>query len=577
MEFRSTVDSRLSSLHYILVNLMASLPDLQLERLPEEMPLVEKAARLTDEALDAAAALLQRETQFLLQQIQQQGRPQGGPWGTQELERLRRLHGETVLGFERVRQRYAASKEKVMQLARFYGEEPQRLSAAAAAAAAAAAGEGWGGLMHASPFSTLAAILLTFKQTLRDIQQHPKRYAVLLANTGSSSNSNSKSSSSAGSGKDGSSKNTRSDAAAASAAAANEEGESAATADMADAAKRTPAAAAAGGRGLQSRLLRKCSSPDPIPFTASATAAAASGALKAERGQRVSGLSPPHHQERLQLPRRSSSCFDLDSSLQQRPIPQQQQHQQAQPAVAAEQQGQSGVQQPHQHAAAVAVRLPAGSRVPGAGEKGIECFRGPAAAAAAATAATAAAGNRATLHALIDEPSFPALDVAASINRALFVQTETPATAAAAASRPEVAGGEAHQERSVTEETPPCSAAAASEQQGKHSQQQRQQQLLLQQQAPSSVREPFFPPRVVPRRWKQQQQQEGAIPRMKVPLLLRPRLPPPAFVRGEHRRVPRIEGKFGQQQRQQQQPQAEQQQQQEAEQQQQQQQQPPGV
>ena len=184
-----------------------------------------------------------------------------------------------------------------MELARFYGEEPQRLSAAAAAVAAAA-GEGWGGLMQASPFSTLAAILVTFKQTLKDIQQHPKRYAVLLATSSSSSSSS----------KEGSSKKTGSDSgekdAAASVAASDKDGGgSTAAADGTDASKRTAATAAAETARpasveseLQSQLMRKCSVPNPTPAAASAAAA---GSPKTENSQHISALSP--HQERLQL------------------------------------------------------------------------------------------------------------------------------------------------------------------------------------------------------------------------------------------------------------------------------------
>ena len=271
---------------------MASLPDLELERLPEEMPLVEEAARLSDEALDAAATLLHRETQFLLQQIQQ-ARPGGGPWGPSELERLRRLHGEVALGLQRIRQRYTGSKDRVTGLARFYGEEPQRPTAAAAAAAAAvaaAAGEGWGGLLLASPFPTLAAILVTFKQTLRDIQQHPKRYAVLLATNNSNSNSNSSSSS-----KETAQGNAGKEASPATRTAADPPvcaaASSAETAAAADAAASAPAAAAPGkASALDAHLVRKCSDP----------AAVAWGGPKGPHRGTVDFASPKQQQQRFQ-------------------------------------------------------------------------------------------------------------------------------------------------------------------------------------------------------------------------------------------------------------------------------------
>ncbi|OEH76749.1 formin related protein [Cyclospora cayetanensis] len=497
MEFRSTVDSRLSSLHYILVNL----------GLPEEMPLVEEAARLSDEALDVAAALLHRETQFLLQQIQQ-AKPSNEFWGPSEIEKLRRLHGEAALGFQGVRQRYAASKERVTELARFYGEEPQRPSAAAAAAA----GEGWGGLMRASPFSTLAAILVTFKQTLRDIQQHPKRYAVLLATNSSTSDP-----------KQGNAEEERrgkKEAPSAGESASPGEPPFAAALPKKDqgATFKAPAIAATTGSQLHAHFTRKCS--DPI----AATCATPRGL----RGLGAALMQPEHHHHQ--------PCTPL--------------------------------QQPHGHETSVAVRLPVSG--PPSASEGIAASvaaSGPAnpkdaqakrphgltAAAAAALLAKSnskldAKSYRASLHALLDEPSFPALDLAASINKALFVRelsgeegrgSELPAAAAAN----EAAGA------SVESHSTPREPAKAAE---------RTQQMLRAVQAPlpavaTSPRLPgnlgndsehqkravasvgnvqFFPPRVVP---KQLQRLPSTPPHVWRPIL-RPRLPPPAVVPGKYPR-----------------------------------------
>lgn len=408
--------------------------------------------------------------------------------------------------------------------------------------------------MQASPFSTLAAILVTFKQTLRDIQQHPKRYAVLLA-TNSSSNSGSGS----GSGEGRSSKKAvpghGGNGVPASAAAENKrDGESSPSVGKASAATAAESEAATEQcSGVQGQLLRKRSGPVSCA-SAAASAAACGGIGKAERSQRVSRLSPD--EQRLQLPKRSSSCFALASSLQRR-LPQQQK-QQNQRVVAAEQQGSSVVQQPHQHSVAVAVRLPSGAPLKvsraAAADKAIDCFRGTSAGAEAAAAA-AAAGSRASLRALIDEPSFPALDIAASINKALFAQdirgddtqrkTAAPAATAGAATRaagsvPTAPVAEAHQ-GSIAEQTSMHSAGAVAEQPGNRP--QLRQQLQLQQSAPTSASGPFFPPRVVPRHLKQQQQQQqGVPPRSKVPLVLRPRLPPPKYERSEQPSGPRLKG-----------------------------------
>ncbi|XP_026193889.1 uncharacterized protein LOC34620900 [Cyclospora cayetanensis] len=554
MEFRSTVDSRLSSLHYILVNLMASLPDLRLEGLPEEMPLVEEAARLSDEALDVAAALLHRETQFLLQQIQQ-AKPSNEFWGPSEIEKLRRLHGEAALGFQGVRQRYAASKERVTELARFYGEEPQRPSAAAAAAA----GEGWGGLMRASPFSTLAAILVTFKQTLRDIQQHPKRYAVLLATNSSTSDP-----------KQGNAEEERrgkKEAPSAGESASPGEPPFAAALPKKDqgATFKAPAIAATTGSQLHAHFTRKCS--DPI----AATCATPRGL----RGLGAALMQPEHHHHQPCTPPRRSASYSalappqssLSSSSMERKKKQQQQQDQQQ-AVPVEQTNCCAVQQPHGHETSVAVRLPVSG--PPSASEGIAASvaaSGPAnpkdaqakrphgltAAAAAALLAKSnskldAKSYRASLHALLDEPSFPALDLAASINKALFVRelsgeegrgSELPAAAAAN----EAAGA------SVESHSTPREPAKAAE---------RTQQMLRAVQAPlpavaTSPRLPgnlgndsehqkravasvgnvqFFPPRVVP---KQLQRLPSTPPHVWRPIL-RPRLPPPAVVPGKYPR-----------------------------------------
>ncbi|KAL8433300.1 hypothetical protein ACSSS7_003984 [Eimeria intestinalis] len=549
MEFRSTVDSRLSSLHYILVNLMASLPDLKLEGLPEEMPLVEEASRLSDEALDAAATLLHRETHFLLQQIQQ-AKPGGGVWGPSELERLRRIHGEAALGFQGVRQRYATSKQRVSDLARFYGEEPQRLSATAAAAAAAvaaAAGEGWGGLMQASPFPTLAAILVTFKQTLRDIQQHPKRYAVLLANTNASSSKEAPADMPEGRGVS----QVQGTAAAGVAA-----GRTAAAAQS-PAAGATSAAASARRPYLHAQLIRKGSDSVSTSW----------GSPKDPSG----GDGAATFFDRTLAPRRSSSCSNLRPQLQgfrQQAAAglQQQQQRLIRPLEGQGEQPDSAVtQQPRRHKEAVTVRLP-GSRVSTAAADAAGAARGEESSSAAAVAVVAAVAggamsssaaisrrsNRASLHALLDEPSFPALDLAASINRALFVSELSTEEATLAACEPHTPAHVPSEESQQPLQQSPAAAASpgavaaafdGSQAFGKSSQQQQRPSANI----PSlrgvcnssrTGNGQFIPPRVLPRysqQRQQQQQQHQPLFRQPQPPLrarrppLRPRLPPPAL------------------------------------------------
>lgn len=211
IEFRSTVDTKISSLHFILAKLLASMPEVGLEKLPTEMEAVVAAAKASDEALDGAALYIAEEVVFLQTQIQkakkgcktEQQRGEGGEQnaaaealsvegeslaeppllGEKELDRLRHIHGEASFHWQELKERYSQTKEAVTALSRFFGEEPKRPSASALPSPFLLA-QGWGGVVAASPFALLTNILKAVKNVLKDLQLHPRRYAVLLSSKG---------------------------------------------------------------------------------------------------------------------------------------------------------------------------------------------------------------------------------------------------------------------------------------------------------------------------------------------------------------------------------------------------------
>ncbi|KEP63426.1 UNVERIFIED_CONTAM: formin FRM2 [Hammondia hammondi] len=217
MEFRTTVDKSICSLHFIISNLIVSLPELDILDLASDMPSLEAAARLSDESIDAPVSYLRNEAAFLLSQIHAlkqvlaakgatatdpsgASRPSGETPQTDEalhaeLTRLQKLHGEMVLTLERLRESYLNCKAVIGEVGRFYGEDgPKKPSAGkhklkgqavsvdagGAATAGGVIAEWEFGLLDQSPFELLFSILSTCRQGLRDVQANPRKYAILL-------------------------------------------------------------------------------------------------------------------------------------------------------------------------------------------------------------------------------------------------------------------------------------------------------------------------------------------------------------------------------------------------------------
>lgn len=202
------------------------------------MPSLNEAARLTDDVIDGGIMQLMNEAAFLLSQIhelkhlQQQAASsptgdgvevktsggddeddseKGGEGGSAssstagggeerhtmttsgadlhaEIVRVQKVHGELVLAIEGLREKYRACREKLTELSRFYGDEGGP-SAAARKPPRPKAKSGGGsggieefetGLLSQAPFETLSTIVKVFKQTLTEIESNPRKFSVVL-------------------------------------------------------------------------------------------------------------------------------------------------------------------------------------------------------------------------------------------------------------------------------------------------------------------------------------------------------------------------------------------------------------
>ncbi|KAH0488991.1 MAG: hypothetical protein KVP17_003866 [Porospora cf. gigantea B] len=65
VDFRSMKDSQIASLHYLVVTMITTAPEQQLDALTSEMPTVARASRIPKEALDNLTSELSRSTAFL--------------------------------------------------------------------------------------------------------------------------------------------------------------------------------------------------------------------------------------------------------------------------------------------------------------------------------------------------------------------------------------------------------------------------------------------------------------------------------------------------------------------------------
>lgn len=55
-DFKTTIDNSITSLHYLTANMLHTAPELELHRLPQDMPTVPSASRISTEALTTSIA-----------------------------------------------------------------------------------------------------------------------------------------------------------------------------------------------------------------------------------------------------------------------------------------------------------------------------------------------------------------------------------------------------------------------------------------------------------------------------------------------------------------------------------------
>eukprot|EP01069_Polyplicarium_translucidae_P011583 Polyplicarium_translucidae@DN4112_c0_g1_i1.p1 len=161
-EFKTTVDASISSLHYIVANMMIASPAVELHKMPEEMTSVSDAARVTAKGLREIVAKLNEEFTFL---DAESGHPQClQVYGEDGQKRLQLLAGQASDFNQRARTRYEEVTSFVSETAAYFGDAKAKSQPDA----------------HEVFFSTLKEFLGRFGKCVSDYLQNTTKFHAIL-------------------------------------------------------------------------------------------------------------------------------------------------------------------------------------------------------------------------------------------------------------------------------------------------------------------------------------------------------------------------------------------------------------
>eukprot|EP01069_Polyplicarium_translucidae_P005657 Polyplicarium_translucidae@DN2826_c0_g1_i6.p1 len=163
VEFKATINSSFTSLHYLVVNMLAVAPELELWKLEEEMSAVAPASRVSTENVNALLVAFSDDIKIVTKELDVHSESYKRYGGFEELQRIHgRLRDLELDANDKLARAVAAATST----ARFFGDETQ-------------AAKGGGGATE-DFFKILNEFVVRFTAACNSVREKPARFAALM-------------------------------------------------------------------------------------------------------------------------------------------------------------------------------------------------------------------------------------------------------------------------------------------------------------------------------------------------------------------------------------------------------------
>ncbi|CXJ21044.1 formin 2, putative [Plasmodium berghei] len=154
-EFKSSLDSSITSLHYITVSLCISLPNLNMNHLENDLHSVLLASKMSSESVDIMFALLDKEINYIKSQL-------NCNFEEKFMEKMKAALHDSETKYIKSMEKYQQIKKEVYELGKYLGEDIPKT----------------GNLENI--FIILSSIVNNFTKCYKEISANTKKFAIML-------------------------------------------------------------------------------------------------------------------------------------------------------------------------------------------------------------------------------------------------------------------------------------------------------------------------------------------------------------------------------------------------------------
>ncbi|KEG04078.1 formin 2, putative [Plasmodium vinckei vinckei] len=154
-EFKASLDSSITSLHYITVSLCISLPNLNMNHLENDLQSVLLASKMSSESVDIMFALLDKEINYIKTQL-------NFNFEEKFMEKMKTTLHDSETKYVKSMERYQEIKKEVYELGKYLGEDIPKT----------------GNLENI--FIILSSIVNNFTKCYKEISANTKKFAIML-------------------------------------------------------------------------------------------------------------------------------------------------------------------------------------------------------------------------------------------------------------------------------------------------------------------------------------------------------------------------------------------------------------
>ncbi|SCN63132.1 formin 2, putative [Plasmodium chabaudi adami] len=154
-EFKASLDSSITSLHYITVSLCISLPNLNMNHLENDLQSVLLASKMSSESVDIMFALLDKEINYIKTQL-------NCNFEEKFMEKMKTTLHDSETKYVKSMEKYQEIKKEVYELGKYLGEDIPKT----------------GNLENI--FIILSSIVNNFTKCYKEISANTKKFAIML-------------------------------------------------------------------------------------------------------------------------------------------------------------------------------------------------------------------------------------------------------------------------------------------------------------------------------------------------------------------------------------------------------------